>query len=101
MVKGQGASIVERFRDLADPRMERSKRRQLPDIVAVAMCAVLCGADSWVHGRAALEQATVHLVSAWASCPELVEACPERSRRDGAPSPGAGGNMLSLGQATC
>ena len=48
MVNGQGASAMERFRDLADPRMERSKRRQLPDIAAVAICAVLCGADSWV-----------------------------------------------------
>ena len=29
--------------------MERSKRRRLPDIAAVAICAVLCGADSWVY----------------------------------------------------
>ena len=48
MVNGQGASIMERIRDLVDPRMERSKRRQLPDIAAVVICAVLCGADSWV-----------------------------------------------------
>ena len=48
MVKGQGASIMERFRGLADPRVERSKRRQSPDIVAVAIWAVLCGGDSWV-----------------------------------------------------
>ena len=48
MVNGQGASVMERFRDLADPRMELSKRQQLPDIAAVAICAVLCGADSWV-----------------------------------------------------
>ena len=40
---------MERFRDLADPRMERSKRRQLLDIVAIAICAVICGADSWVY----------------------------------------------------
>ena len=49
MVHGPGASIMERFRDLADPRMERSKRQQSPDIVAVAISAMLCGADSWVQ----------------------------------------------------
>ena len=48
MVKGQGASIMERFQDLEDPRIERSKRHQLLGIVAIAICAVICGADSWV-----------------------------------------------------
>ena len=48
MVHGQGESIVERFRGLADPRMERTKRQQSPDLVAVAIWAVLRGAESWV-----------------------------------------------------
>ena len=50
MVKRQGASIMDYFEDLEDPRVERSKRHQLLDIIiAIAICAVICGADSWVH----------------------------------------------------
>ena len=49
MVKGEGASIMDHFRDLEDPRIERSKRHQLLDIVAIAICAVICDADSWVY----------------------------------------------------
>ena len=49
MVDGQDASIMDHFRNLEDPRIERSKRHQLLDIVAIAICAVICGADSWVY----------------------------------------------------
>lgn len=38
------------FADLDDPRVDRTKRHPLLSIVAVALCAVLCGADSWVEG---------------------------------------------------
>lgn len=41
-------SILEHFADLEDPRLERTKEHLLLDIVAIAICAVLCGADSWV-----------------------------------------------------
>lgn len=50
--------IREHFADLPDPRIERSKRHSLLDIVTIAVCAVICGADSWVDvelfGRAKL-----------------------------------------------
>lgn len=36
------------FADLPDPRIDRTKRHQLLDIITIALCAVLCGADSWV-----------------------------------------------------
>ena len=49
MVNGRGASIMDHFQDLDDPRIERSKRHQLLDIVVIAICAVICGADSWVY----------------------------------------------------
>ena len=49
MVNGRGASIMDHFQDLEDPRIERSKRHQLLDIVAIAVSAVICGADSWVY----------------------------------------------------
>ena len=44
MMKGQGACVMDYFRELDDPRIERSKRHQLLDIVAIAICAVICGA---------------------------------------------------------
>ena len=49
MEKGQGALIMGHCRDLEDPRMERSKRHQLQDTVAIAICTVICGAESWVY----------------------------------------------------
>jgi predicted transposase YbfD/YdcC len=42
-----GASIIEHFASLADPRIERGKAHQLIDIVILAICAVVCGADGW------------------------------------------------------
>ena len=51
MERGRGVSIVESFEGLEDPRIDRCKRHQLLDIITIAICAVICGADSWVHGR--------------------------------------------------
>jgi hypothetical protein len=42
------ASIVEHFADLVDPRIERQKQHKLIDIIVLAICAVLCGANDWV-----------------------------------------------------
>src|ERR671939_1691063 len=42
------ASVRAHFAALPDPRIERTKRHQLLDILTIAICAVLCGADSWV-----------------------------------------------------
>ena len=49
MVRNEGVSIMDHFGCLEDPRIERGKRHQLPDIIAIAICAVICGADSWVY----------------------------------------------------
>ena len=46
MVRGQGASMVDHYQGLEDPRMELSKRHQLLDFVAIGICAVNCGTDS-------------------------------------------------------
>ena len=42
------SSIRDHFAALEDPRIDRQKCHQLLDIVVVAICAVLCGADGWV-----------------------------------------------------
>ena len=42
------ANLIDRFAKLNDPRDDRAKRHNLMDVVVIAICAVLCGADSWV-----------------------------------------------------
>lgn len=41
--------LTEHFGDLPDPRIDRTKRHKLIDIVVIAICAVICGADDWVE----------------------------------------------------
>ncbi len=41
-------TISDYFVDLEDPRIERTKRHKLIDLITIAICAVICGADSWV-----------------------------------------------------
>jgi predicted transposase YbfD/YdcC len=48
MPQRRTASIVDHFRALEDPRIERHKRHQLLDVIVIALCAVVCGADDWV-----------------------------------------------------
>jgi predicted transposase YbfD/YdcC len=40
-------SLAHHFADLTDPRIDRSRLHELLDIVAIAICAVVAGADSW------------------------------------------------------
>jgi predicted transposase YbfD/YdcC len=52
-------SIAKHFGKIRDPRIDRSKRHKLLDILIIAICAVICGADSWVDiemfGKSKLE----------------------------------------------
>ena len=48
MVEATGAPIVEYFAALDDPRIDRTKRYKLLDIVTIAICGTICGADNWV-----------------------------------------------------
>ena len=41
-------TIFEYFGCLPNPRIDRTKDHKLLDILAVAICAVICGADGWV-----------------------------------------------------
>lgn len=40
-------SFAAHFADLPDPRIARKRRHDLLDIVVLALCAVLCGAEGW------------------------------------------------------
>lgn len=48
MAEYSAASIEHHFGDLQDPRIDRTKRHKLLDIVVIAICAIICGADGWV-----------------------------------------------------
>jgi predicted transposase YbfD/YdcC len=37
------------FAQVEDPRMERTKRHRLRDIIILAICGVICGAEGWVE----------------------------------------------------
>jgi predicted transposase YbfD/YdcC len=40
-------SFTRYFADLPDPRVNRTKKHRLDDILGIALCAVICGADSF------------------------------------------------------
>ena len=44
-----GNSIAEQFGQLEDPRDARGMRHLLLDIIVIAICAIICGADGWVE----------------------------------------------------
>jgi predicted transposase YbfD/YdcC len=48
MEPGPAGSLRVHFAPLPDPRVERTKRHRLLDVVTIAVCAVICGADTWV-----------------------------------------------------
>jgi predicted transposase YbfD/YdcC len=41
--------LARAFAGLTDPRIDRTKKHELTDIVVIALCAVICGADSWLE----------------------------------------------------
>lgn len=43
----QTASLFEHFKNISDPRVDRAKRHSLIEIIIIAICAILCGADTW------------------------------------------------------
>jgi len=47
MTKKPLEAIDEHFSKLTDPRKDRTKEHKLIDIIVVAICAVICGAEGW------------------------------------------------------
>src|SRR5215218_1686560 len=43
----QDVSIARYFADLPDPRIDRTKKHALGDILVIAVAATIAGADSW------------------------------------------------------
>jgi len=48
MEKGELWDMETVFAQVEDPRVERTKRHRLRDIMILAMCGVICGAEGWV-----------------------------------------------------
>lgn len=52
-------SIDVHFGSLTDPRVERTRAHRLSDLITIALCAIVCGANDWVavetfgHAKAA------------------------------------------------
>jgi predicted transposase YbfD/YdcC len=44
-----GVSITDHFVHLEDPRIDRTKLHELLDIIVIAICAIICGADDWTE----------------------------------------------------
>jgi predicted transposase YbfD/YdcC len=48
MTVSPAATIMDHFQSLPDPRVDRTKEHRLIDLVTIAICAVIAGANSWV-----------------------------------------------------
>jgi predicted transposase YbfD/YdcC len=40
-------TLVEHFSSITDPRIDRTKRHLLIDILTIAICSTICGAETW------------------------------------------------------
>ena len=47
-VRKKRRPISDHFKALPDPRLDRTKLHTLQDMLVIAICGVLCGADNWV-----------------------------------------------------
>jgi predicted transposase YbfD/YdcC len=48
MPEDPSTTIAEHFADLDDPRVDRTKLHPLINVLVIALCAAVCGADTWV-----------------------------------------------------
>jgi predicted transposase YbfD/YdcC len=40
-------TLIEHFSTITDPRVDRTKRHKLIDILVIAICGIICGAEGW------------------------------------------------------
>ena len=48
MMASEPTSLMEHFASLYDPRVLKKNQHNLLDIVVIAICGMICGADDWV-----------------------------------------------------
>ena len=49
MENGSAASIAACFGDITDPRVEGRCEHRLIEVIIIAICAIITGAESWVE----------------------------------------------------
>lgn len=49
MVPFEPTQLAQRFQNLRDPRIDRTRRHEFIDLMMIAICGVLCGADNFVE----------------------------------------------------
>lgn len=62
------------FAQVEDPRVERTKLHRLRDIIIIAICGVICGAEGWVD-----------IARIWAGEASLVHGLAQLAQRDSLP----------------
>jgi len=45
----QRPALIEHLEKIHDPRRERTKRHKLIDVLVIAVCATICGAEAWTE----------------------------------------------------
>jgi predicted transposase YbfD/YdcC len=43
------ADLLDYFKLIPDPRVKRTRRHELPELLFIALAAVICGAEHWTH----------------------------------------------------
>lgn len=65
IIKIEPEFLVDFLHGINDPRIDRTKKHELIDILVIAICAVICGAKSWVEiedfGEAKQEWFSIYL----------------------------------------
>ena len=51
MTQSAGTSLMEHLRHVPDPRIERTRRHELMDLLVIVLCAVIGGADTLSASR--------------------------------------------------
>ncbi len=72
-------TLESHFGNLTDPRIDRTKLHKLLDILVIAICAVIAGADNWVMSKSSAKPGSAGSRRFW--------RCPTASLRM-TPSPG-------------
>ena len=49
MTEEHRPTLIEHLEQISDPRIERTKRHKLIDVLVIAVCATICGAEAWTE----------------------------------------------------
>lgn len=77
MLKNGYFKFLTFFVDLTDPREDRGRNHRLQDLIALALCGTICGANTWADiERFANAPALIQTRSVTKFIPPLAPQCP-------------------------